>query len=94
MWLCGPLLFLNHPKTSCNYNCNSAHNFLMKCIPLDVMFCRIRKYPSLEFTLMCLLCYFPYVLADVLGLSGIMAILFAGMHPVPRGSGQTSGQNH
>jgi len=40
---------------------------------------RIRQYPSLEFTLMCLLCYLPYVVADVLGLSGIMSILFAGI---------------
>eukprot|EP00667_Euglena_gracilis_P005797 EG_transcript_5841 len=39
----------------------------------------IRQYPSLEFTLMCLLCYLPYVVADVMGLSGIMSILFAGI---------------
>eukprot|EP01012_Entosiphon_sulcatum_P046183 TRINITY_DN6193_c0_g1_i1.p1 TRINITY_DN6193_c0_g1~~TRINITY_DN6193_c0_g1_i1.p1 ORF type:complete len:611 (+),score=118.40 TRINITY_DN6193_c0_g1_i1:25-1833(+) len=40
---------------------------------------RIRQFPSLELSLVMLLCYLPYLIADAVGFSGIMAVLFAGI---------------
>jgi len=39
----------------------------------------LKEYPSLELTLMYIFSYYPYVLAEGLELSGIMAILFCGI---------------
>lgn len=39
----------------------------------------LRKHPSLEFGLMLVFTYAPYVLAEGIHLSGIMAILFCGI---------------
>jgi len=40
---------------------------------------RFRMYPALEFAVILIFAYAPYVAAESVGLSGIMAILFAGM---------------
>lgn len=40
---------------------------------------RLHEFPSLETAAMLVLCYMPYLLAEALELSGIMAILFAGV---------------
>lgn len=39
----------------------------------------LHTVPSLEYTLVCVFAYLPYVLAEALSLSGIMAILFCGI---------------
>lgn len=41
--------------------------------------CDLRKHPSLEFAMMLVFTYVPYVLAEGIHLSGIMAILFCGI---------------
>ena len=38
-----------------------------------------RSVPSIEFSIVIMSAYFPFVFAEALQLSGIMAILFAGM---------------
>jgi len=40
---------------------------------------QLRAFPSLEFSLVCIFAYFPYLLAEGWGLSGIMSILFCGI---------------
>lgn len=42
-------------------------------------FCKIRKYLHIEVGMFLLLAFFPYLIAEALGLSGIMAILTAGI---------------
>eukprot|EP00730_Choanoeca_flexa_P001767 TRINITY_DN10773_c0_g1_i4.p1 TRINITY_DN10773_c0_g1~~TRINITY_DN10773_c0_g1_i4.p1 ORF type:complete len:632 (+),score=128.32 TRINITY_DN10773_c0_g1_i4:96-1991(+) len=39
----------------------------------------LRQMPNIEFSLLCILAYLPYLLSEALDLSGIMAILFAGI---------------
>lgn len=39
----------------------------------------LHTVPSLEYTLVCIFAYLPYVLAEASALSGIMAILFCGV---------------
>lgn len=46
---------------------------------LLLKFIDLRKHPSLEFGLMLVFTYCPYVLAEGIELSGIMAILFCGI---------------